>query len=166
MLIQGGEKDVTDVPKNWALKVKRPSTGRAILGDRSTVYRAFRRPVEHIDDRSTKLYFRPLATNSSSLQVPPMTKFSWSNPDSKFNQDASYASTFMANGSFCEAYSLNKLGLRPSYAKDTKKNYSILTSYPRKIFVDSSNHNADFEIIYDFGGCIDILVTCRFIVQI
>ena len=132
-LIQGGEKDITDMPKNRAFDVKIPATGRQ-----------FRRPVEYLGDRSTKFVFLPLATNCSSLQVPPMTKFSWSNPDSSINQDTSYASAaFMAKGSFCKAGSLSKLGLRPSYAKDIKELFhSYIVS--KEIFVDLSTHIADF----------------------
>ena len=56
-MIKGGETDVTDVPKKSAQLIKRPATGRGILGDRSTVsrtsYKGIRRPVDKILDRST-----------------------------------------------------------------------------------------------------------------
>ncbi|KAK9924497.1 hypothetical protein M0R45_032863 [Rubus argutus] len=56
-MIKGGETDVTDVPKKSAQLIKCPSTGRGILGDRSTVsrtsYTGVRRPVEKFGDRST-----------------------------------------------------------------------------------------------------------------
>ena len=45
-----------------------------------------------------------------------------------------------------------------------KKYYSILTSYPRIYLQTHPLILRTFEIFYDFGGCIDILVTCRFIV--
>lgn len=49
------------------------------------------------------------------------------NFDSTPTKDASYASiASMANGSFCKACSLGKLGSRPSYAKDTKETIPFL----------------------------------------
>ena len=129
--------------------------------------REHRRTVEYLGDRSTKNVFLPLATNCSSLQVPPMTKFSWSNPDSSIDQDISYASAaFMAKGSFCKACSLSKLGSRPSYAKDMKETIPFLHRIQGRYLWTYPTIMRTFEIIYGFGGCIDILVTCRFIVHI
>ena len=144
-LIQGDE---TVESKYKNATVRRSSTGRCNIVERSTLVqgassngRVSWRPVDQ------KL-FLPLATNSSSLQVPPMTKFSWSNPDSSIDQDTSYASiASMAKVSFCKACFLSKLGSRPSYAKDTKA--ILFHSYivSKDIFVDSSTHIADFSDI-------------------
>ena len=116
--------------RNWRhWHAKEPSIWCQNSGDRSPISRAFRRPVDNSGDRSTKLDFRLLATNSSSLKVPPMTKFSWSNLDFSIDQDASYASAAsLAKSSFCKGCSLGKLGLRPSYAKDTTIFHSYYVS--------------------------------------
>ena len=92
------QRDETVESKYKNATVRRSSTGRCNIVERSTLVqgassngRVSWRPVDQ------KL-FLPLATNSSSLQVPPMTKFSWSNPDSSIDQDTSYICFYRLNG--------------------------------------------------------------------
>jgi hypothetical protein len=109
--------DIRTEPKSIA-----PSTGRGFLP-------TGRQFPEHLStgrrppvDRSPE---RMIVSSPSDV-----TKSSWSNLDSRFNQDASYASeASMAHRSYCKACSFRNLGLRPSYANDS----SVLPPFLQRI---------------------------------
>ena len=95
-MIKRGEADVTDMPKKSANLIKhrrtveqfsrigRPSQSIPATGRASWL------PVN-------QTLFLTFSDEQFVAISPPMTKFSWSNPDFSINQDSSYASaTFMA----------------------------------------------------------------------
>ena len=120
-----------------------PSTGRDFLStgrhsDRAEIDRAIDRsrilPIGHQISRELCRPVvdphRPVDQETIVSSPSDVTKSSWSNPDSRFDQDASYASeASMAHRSYCKACSFGNLGLRPSYAKDS----SVLPPFLQRI---------------------------------
>jgi hypothetical protein len=100
-----------------------------------------RRPVEVFSatgrqspERRTKVL------GDRSTKLSPYMNF-----DSTPTKDASYASiASMANGSFCKACPLGKLGSRPSYAKDTKETIPFLHRIQGRYLWTHPTINADF----------------------
>ena len=146
-----------------------PERRTLAFGDRSRNLATGRHRPEAFGDRSRHLAtgrpntgaFSDRSGNLTTALSPDM------NFDSTPTKDASYASiASMANGSFCKACSLSKLGLRPSYTKDTKEIISFSQRIQGRYLWTHPTIMRTFEIIYGFGGYIDILVTCRFIVHI
>ena len=113
--------------------VRRQSTGRTKLVDRSnyllesSMHTSTGRSP-YVDRSNMLLESIPRTSTGRTIiadrsNPPDVRKVSRSN----IERDFSYASiAFMANGSFCKACSLSKLGSRPSYAKDTKENIPFL----------------------------------------
>ena len=111
------------------------STGRTTYWNRRCIHR----PVEVHMSTGRTCYWNQFPVRRP-VEPPDVRKVSLS----KFELDSSYASAFMAKGSFCKACSLSKLGSRSSYAKDTKE--ILFHSYivSKEIFVDPSTPIADF----------------------
>ena len=175
-MIKGGETDVTDVPKKVhnSSNVRRPvevfsATGRQsperrtlAFGDRSRNLATGRRRPEAFGDRS-----RHLATGRPNTEpLRPLFPLIWTLIQPLLRMPPMLQSTLWLKAHFVKACSLSKLGSRSSYAKDTKEIISFSQRIQGRYLWTHPTIMRTFEIIYDFGGYIDILVTCRFIVHI